>query len=281
MSVDRALATATGEVPAIYHQGRPPYPDELFEAIVDRTAIPPKGSILEIGCGTGRATAPLAERGFRIHCLEPSQKHGVEARKNLEGFGVEIENAFFEDWPLPTQHFDVVLSAEAFHWVPPSVRVPKAAAALRPGGAIALFWNLLERPQAELGAAFQRAFRAAVEDVPSFVSLLGELDSIKAEIEQSGSFDALEVWRCRNSRMYDPAGYRRLLATHPLFVALVESKREAILRDSELAVESVGGIAEIGFNTVLYVARKKQRAPAWARRLPLPVRRFGNRILGR
>lgn len=59
------------------------------------------------------------------------------ARRNLARFPeVEVVAAAFEDWPLPAEPFDLVLAATAFHWIDPAVRVVKAAAALRPGGAL-------------------------------------------------------------------------------------------------------------------------------------------------
>ena len=282
MSVDRAIATGAGKAAAIYHEARPPYPDALFDAIVRRTAIPPAGRILEIGCGTGRATLALAERGFRIHCLEPSPSLAVETRRNVERFtSVEVEDAYFEDWSAAGRDFDVVLSAQAFHWVDPSVRVPKAAEALKPGGAIAVFWRLLVHPQPALGAAFHRALRACKAEVPSLVSLLDELDPIKREIERSPSFDGLDVSRSQMSWTYDAAGYLRLLRTHPGFIAVSESTRDRLFAEIAAVVAEIGGTVDLGFDTILYVARRKWLAPAWARRLPLPIRQFGNRILGR
>src|SRR5207302_11354753 len=59
-------------------------------------------------------------------------------RRKLARFGsVRVEVAAFEDWPLPSQAFDMVLAATAFHWLDPAVRVGKCADALREGGALA------------------------------------------------------------------------------------------------------------------------------------------------
>src|SRR5207302_605680 len=60
------------------------------------------------------------------------------ARRKLARFGsVRVEVAAFEDWPLPSQPFDMVLAATAFHWLDPAVRVGKCADALGEGGALA------------------------------------------------------------------------------------------------------------------------------------------------
>ena len=61
------------------------------------------------------------------------------ARRKLAAFpAVDVVEAAFESWPLPPEPFDLVLAATSFHWIDPAVRAVKAAAALRPGGALAV-----------------------------------------------------------------------------------------------------------------------------------------------
>ena len=47
----------------------------------------------------------------------------------------------FEAWKPGGRTFDLVLAATSFHWVDPGVRFTKAAAVLRPHGALAVFAN--------------------------------------------------------------------------------------------------------------------------------------------
>ena len=47
----------------------------------------------------------------------------------------------FEEWPEEENAFDLAVSAEAFHWLDQEIAYRKIARALRPGGAMALFWN--------------------------------------------------------------------------------------------------------------------------------------------
>ena len=54
--------------------------------------------MLEIGCATGKATLPLARRGFQITCIELGPDLAVAARRNLDGLGVNIIEGRFEDW---------------------------------------------------------------------------------------------------------------------------------------------------------------------------------------
>lgn len=66
---ERLRATFDSAAP-LYQQARPEYPDALYEELARLAALRPGAHLLEIGCATGKATIPLAGRGFRITCLE-------------------------------------------------------------------------------------------------------------------------------------------------------------------------------------------------------------------
>src|SRR5215468_10660787 len=120
-----------------YDRARPRYPAQMFDDLV-AAGVTPGARLLEIGCGTGQATVPLAERGYRVVAVESGADMAAVARRNLSAFDeVEVVTAAFEEWPLPDEPFDVVFSATAFHWIDPAVRVSKSADALRPGGLLA------------------------------------------------------------------------------------------------------------------------------------------------
>ena len=53
------------EVPELYDRARPAYPTELFDDLVSLGRIPDGGRILELGCGTGKATLSLAQARLR------------------------------------------------------------------------------------------------------------------------------------------------------------------------------------------------------------------------
>jgi len=46
-----------------YDAVRPGYPGALIEDLIAACEIPDDGVVLEIGCGTGQLTVPLAEQG--------------------------------------------------------------------------------------------------------------------------------------------------------------------------------------------------------------------------
>ncbi|MFC6023280.1 class I SAM-dependent methyltransferase [Plantactinospora solaniradicis] len=137
---DRELLRATfGEDAELYDHARPGYPDQVFEDLVRLGGLSPRSRVLEIGCGTGQASRPLARLGGTIIAVELSPELAAVARRNLREFrNVTVEVSPFEHWTPPTTPFDLVISATAFHWIDPAIRVDKAADVLRPGGTLAV-----------------------------------------------------------------------------------------------------------------------------------------------
>jgi tRNA G46 methylase TrmB len=61
----RSLRTSFEEVPELHDRARPTYPGPLFDDLASLGALGDGARVLEIGCGTGKATLALAGRGFR------------------------------------------------------------------------------------------------------------------------------------------------------------------------------------------------------------------------
>jgi SAM-dependent methyltransferase len=131
----RATFAADAE---LYRRVRPGYPAELFD---DLAALAPGRRVLEIGPGTGQATASLGERGYEVVAVELGASLAAVARRELARFpAVAVVEADFETWE-PEQGappFDVVLAATSFHWLDPALRFAKPARLLRAGGALAV-----------------------------------------------------------------------------------------------------------------------------------------------
>jgi len=127
------------EIAELYDAGRRECPEQLFDDLFALAEIEPASArVLEIGCGTGQATLPLARRGCHVTCVESGANLARIARSKLAHFPkVRIITAPFEEWHPGHQRFDMVFAANAWHWLDPAVRYGRAAAALRPGGVLA------------------------------------------------------------------------------------------------------------------------------------------------
>ncbi len=141
MATKRALAERFKGIGPGYDRTRPSYPEEVIATIVKASGISEKSRLLEIGAGTGIATARFAAKGFSIMAVEPMAGMLAEARKRTMGLRVRYLCRRFEHAGLPEESFDLVFSAQAYHWLDKRTRVKRTAAFLKEGGTLALFWN--------------------------------------------------------------------------------------------------------------------------------------------
>jgi protein-L-isoaspartate O-methyltransferase len=121
-----------------YDRARPGYPPSLVDELTWRAQLDTNSRVLEVGPGTGQLTVRPARIGCPITAVELGSTLAAVARRNLMPFPyARVEVSAFERWQLPQEPFDLVVSATAFHWIDPAVRVIKAADALKPRGMLA------------------------------------------------------------------------------------------------------------------------------------------------
>jgi len=249
------------EVAALYDAVRPGYPAQLYDDIRALSGVPDGGDILEIGCGTGQATLPLAQRGYRITCVELGAELAAIARRNLAAYpNVEARIGAFETEPLPEEAYDLVISATAFHWVAPE-SYPKLARVLRPQGAIALFWNKHIAGAVD-GGFFDRIQTLYQQHAPAFTEdwkglpSADELPDESAALTATGLFSAFTVRRYPWVAHYDAVDYVNQLATYSDHLALPADRRQR-LHDSiaRMIDDEFGGEIAKQYLAVLYVAR--------------------------
>lgn len=215
-----------------YDRARPRYPVQLFDDLAAAGAGP-GARVLEIGCGTGQATVPLAERGYRVVAVELGADMAALARHNLAGFdSVEVVTAAFEEWTLPDEPFDVVFCATAFHWIDPAVRVVKSAAALRPGGLLATVstHHIAGGTEAFFIAA-QHCYERFDPATPPGLRLQ-PADDIVADAEEltsSDRFGPATFHRYEWEQAYSTAQYLDLLMTYSGHRALPTGQQRALL----------------------------------------------------
>jgi SAM-dependent methyltransferase len=158
--VGSVRARSFGTAAANYDKYRPRYPDQL---IADVIAILPGRRILEVGAGTGIATAAFAARGVAMTCIEPDPAMATVLSTKLAGkVELHVDVATFEDWAAARADnapgFDGLVCAQAWHWTDPATRWAHAGAVVRSGGVIALFWNVDSFSDARVPAAYAAAY---------------------------------------------------------------------------------------------------------------------------
>jgi SAM-dependent methyltransferase len=230
---DREALAATFDTAAdLYLRARPDYPTQLFDRLLAVTGLVAGARLLEVGAATGKATLPLARRGFHITCLEPGPALAAVARRVLADFDVDVVEQRFEDWRSAAEPFDLVYAATAWHWLDPVVRYERAAAALRRGGFLAL-WEAAHVLPYDGDSFFddiQEIYDEIGEGLPPGSSWPRpqELPDDRAEIEASGLFDVVDISQYDWETVYDAEGYIDLLSTFSGHIAMQASQRERL-----------------------------------------------------
>src|ERR1700756_1544723 len=127
---NRERANSFGGAAQNYDTHRPRYPDRL----IDDVLAPGAGRVLEAGAGTGIASMQMIERGADLLAVEPDTRMAPVAQAK----GIPGEIATFEQWDPAGRQFDRVVFAASFHWVNPTVALPKVRELLSDGGKLAL-----------------------------------------------------------------------------------------------------------------------------------------------
>jgi SAM-dependent methyltransferase len=216
----------------LYDRARPGYPAELLNDLNELAGIAPGSRVLEIGCGTGKLTVQMAEFGCEITAVELGPNLADVARRNLTPFpNVSVMTASFEEWSPPADPFDAVVSATAFHWLDPKIRVPKAADVLRPGGSLAIVLSHhVARDQDAFFDDVQECFErwdpayAPDDRAPRPEEVPIDTD----EIEASGRFGQPVVRRYEWEVEYSTAAFIDLISTYSANLALDPEVRQGL-----------------------------------------------------
>lgn len=251
---DRARAESFGALAALYDRARPSYPAELVDALL---ADGPR-SVLDVGCGTGIAAVLFAQRGCDVLGVEVDARMAALARAK----GIAVEVAPFERWEDRGRRFELLTSAQAWHWVEPTAGAARAAAVLADGGKFGAFWNLGD-PPAPLRELLAPIYGRLAPELENYSVVLGahtgRVDQTAIGLAACGAFEpAAESWFTW-TQTYDTAAWIDFLRTHSDHQTLPPPQRESLLGAVAEAVESIGGSFEMAHRTVLVSARRRQR----------------------
>jgi len=249
------------EIADLYDRVRPAYPETLIDDVIALAGVGPDARLLEIGCGTGQATEAFARRGLRIVCLEPGAALARRARERLARFGgVDVLPYTLEAWPLDASAFDLVVVAQAFHWLRADLRFAKTADALRPGGALAVFGNspVLERTPLRIELDRAYALQAPAIRKPILTRWYADDLSMRTLFRESRRFGPVESRSHPWAKTYPVDEYLDLLRTHSDHRLLAEADRERLIGAVRDAIERHGGAITVRYDANLYVAHVSQ-----------------------
>jgi len=132
------FARSFGGVVEAYDRARPAYPADAVAWLLGAGSR----RVLELGAGTGKLTGVVRAAGHQVFATEPDPQ--MLARLVDRHPGVAAAQAGAEALPAATRSVDTVLAGQALHWFDLDRALPEIARVLRPGGDLALTWNIMD-----------------------------------------------------------------------------------------------------------------------------------------
>jgi SAM-dependent methyltransferase len=256
-----------GRDAALYDAARPPYPERVFELLAERCGLADGCRTLEVGAGSGLATRRLLERGARpLVAVEPDRGFGSALESLAHSSPGTVVPVFssFESADLPESAFDLAVCAMSFHWLDPLIAPRKLGACLRPGGWLALFWNVFGDPREP--DAFHDATASLLSVLPRTPSHVREgalpfaldREARRADFAAARADRDFAVEEVRWTLTQSARQVRALYATWASVAHLPDAPREALLDGIESIAESrFGGVVERRMVTPVYLGRRR------------------------
>src|SRR5215211_8609673 len=230
MSVHNTARRGFGAAAGVYEESRPGYPDDAIDWLVEHLSLRPGTTVVDLAAGTGKLTRLLTATGARVIAIEPVDEMRAALERTIPEADARPGTA--EETGLPDSSADAVTVAQAFHWFDGPAALAEIDRILRPGGWLALIWNVrdLEHPT-----------QRAVEDL--FAPYRGDTPSHRSgrwreSLDASELFEGAEVNRFPNVQTLDAnALVRRVTSTSFIFELADPERRRVLDQARRIATE--------------------------------------------
>lgn len=258
-----------------YDRVRPGYPASLVDTACAAGGLRPGSQVVEVGCGTGKLTAALAERELRVEAIDPGERMVEIARRQTDHSAVRFRVGRFEDVDLPEGAFGAVFSSAAFHWVDPEVGWSKAAKVLRTGGVLALLTHVRSGTDTGARARLREAWQQVVPEAANWPSRdaaaiwegAEERRSNVSEVwswfeghdlarpEAAALFEDVELATVAEERQITAEEYLSRIRTTSAYLRLDAVGRRALEEGLTSAIDDAGGLHAYTEYATLVTAR--------------------------
>lgn len=248
--MEKSRSVIFGRDAGTYDSSRPAYPAAAVDHV--RGLVDAKVA-LEVGAGTGKATVDIARPDLSLTCVEPSpQMAEILSSKRLPGVDVVVST--YEEWDGEADSLDLIIAAQAWHWVDHETAYKRALGYLRPGGVLALMWNIPHDRYTTFEAVY-------LQHAPGLLAerdrRIQKRDSVTWGDDMSAAgFAEVGRFTHRWTDTLAPDGVRALYSTYSDHMMLPDGQRERLLGALGEAVEQRGGTVTFDYRTEVFSGRK-------------------------
>ncbi len=219
MDSHEARARSFGSVAPLYDRVRPSYPSDALDwALAGKTP----GRALDLGAGTGKLSALLRARGWKVIAIDPTEGMCRQFHHILVDIGVIAGTA--EALPLREAAFDLVIVGQAWHWFDEETAASEISRVLTSNGRLVVVNNFRDE---------------SIEWVRELSRLV---DGLGQEMERSVAFGArFDYFECAHFSWHEElsvADVVDLFASRSYVLVRAEAEREELLsRVAQIAKE--------------------------------------------
>ena len=253
-------ATSFSEVAGLYDRARPGYPEDAVRWLAGD--VP--GDVVDLGAGTGKLTGTLVALGHRVTAVEPLAEMRAQLAERLPG--VRCVEGSAEAMPLPDASADVVTVAQAFHWFDHEPALAEIARVLRPGGVLAIAWNIRDE---------REEWVARLSDIIG-AEHMGR-DAVEAALAVGGLFRPPACAEFRQATSLARAGLLELVRSRSHCIVRAPRERAAILEQVERLYDAHadGSGLSLPYRVECYRAERQSPRPPPGTCDPGPMSRRG------
>ena len=247
-----------------YDKFRPGYAGEVYDSIFEYVNVDHTSKVLEIGSGSGQATAPVLDRGCFFTSVEPGKNFAeILTGKFGNNERFSIVNEKFEDVVLKENTYDLVYAATSFHWIEEKAGYEKVFSILKEGGAFARFRNhpfvskedplLAERTDDIYDEYYNKYYN--IKRTPRTEYSVNQAKELAFVAEKYG-FSDIKYHLFHRKRVFTSDEYISLLGTYSDHIAIREDIRHEFFAKIKDAIDDSGGMITISDTIDLQLARK-------------------------
>ena len=209
---------------------------------------------VDLAAGTGKSTRLLTETGAAVIAVEPLAAMRAHLAESL--VDVDLRDGTAEEMPVASESVDAVVAAQAFHWFAPEAALAEIVRVLRPGGGLALIWNVRGT-----WASWVRALDELVLATTGGKPYAEGVDWHET-VAASGAFERVREHRFANPQAVDLARVIERLESTSFVSALPDAERDELLaRARQLLAEDPDLDTDQPFiyphHTVVYWTRRR------------------------